>query len=105
MPFRRARLAVAAAFAAGSASAFAPGATLALPALPPAARLSASMLDLVCDEDECALPPSGVMMNDVMVTADTLRSMDLADSMGARRVSGEFLGDDKSVVVFLRHLG
>jgi len=46
-----------------------------------------------------------VMMNDVMVTADTLRSMDLADSTGARRVSGEILGDGKSVVIFLRHLG
>lgn len=62
-------------------------------------------MNLVCDEEECELPPPGVMVNDVMVSAETLRTMDLADSDGLRRKSGEFLGGGKSVVVFLRHLG
>merc|ERR1719382_2380321 len=50
-------------------------------------------MNLVCDEEECVLPPPGVMVNDVMVSAETLRTMDLADSDGLRRKSGEFLGE------------
>jgi len=54
----------------------------------------------------CAQPEFGVLMNDVPVSAATLRSMDLADATGTRVRSGSLIGyREKAIVVFLRHLG
>jgi len=105
MPRKIRAVAMAAACAGASALAIPAHGLMAAPLPTSCLPLRPTMMDLVCDEDECELPPPGVMMNDVMVTADTLRAMDLADPTGTRRMCGEFLGDEKSVVVFLRHLG
>ena len=48
----------------------------------------------------------GIVMNDVRVTGDTLRSMVLSDVDGASVRPSELIGEEgRAVVVFLRHLG
>jgi len=77
----------------------------------PAAHHARSALRLmevssVTGAEDCGCG-SGVSMNDVQVSAATLRGMDLANMDGERVQSGSLLGsaDGRSVVVFLRHLG
>jgi len=74
---------------------------------PLAAR--ASCLAVVMQQPKAAWreEDGAVMVNNVRVTGDTLRSMVLADADGARVRSGSLLGaqDGRAVVVFLRHLG
>ena len=80
--------------------------------LAPRAAASAVRAHALCAADAAELPcaqpdaPGGVLMNDVLITGTTLRSMTLADASGARVRSGSLLGDEgRAVVVFLRHLG
>ena len=54
----------------------------------------------------CEEASGGVMMNEVRVTGETLRSMVLADRTGNRVTAETLIGSDgKAVVCFLRHLG
>lgn len=58
-----------------------------------------------CVEDECFLEEQGVLVNDVNVKPSTIRNLQLQDANGATTRLADKLGDDTSVVVFLRHLG
>ena len=70
-------------------------------------KLSYSMLQNMseCKEEECALPDD---FFDVAITSEKsaiLRSTVLSNVQGKTILLGDTMGPDKSVVVFLRHLG
>ena len=58
---------------------------------------------LVCRATETAAEAVKPLTRDV--TADFLRSLRLFDQNGDKKELGSLMGADKSVVVFLRHLG
>jgi hypothetical protein len=58
-----------------------------------------------CVEDECFLEEQGVLVNDVNVKPSTIRNLQLQDANGDTTRLAAKLGEDTSVVVFLRHLG
>ena len=59
--------------------------------------------DCGCDD---VTPAKTVLVNDVVVSAASLRSLTLADAAGRPTRAGELIGDDGAAVVcFLRHLG
>merc|ERR1719502_2231118 len=72
-----------------------------------AARGAVARLALPAVDEDCGCTqPGSIMMNDVLVTATTLRSMQLADASGARATISSVIGEDgRAVVIFLRHLG
>eukprot|EP00965_Chrysotila_dentata_P196938 6177898-Pleurochrysis_carterae.AAC.3 len=53
----------------------------------------------------CGTAADPLFVNGISVTADKLRSLTLVNSKGERVTVGSQIGDGKSVVVFLRHLG
>ncbi len=62
------------------------------------------------DDDDCGCddvtPAKTALVNDVVVSAASLRSLTLADAAGRPTRAGELIGDDGAAVVcFLRHLG
>ena len=62
------------------------------------------------DDDDCGCddvtPAKTALVNDVVVSAASLRSLTLADATGRLTRAGELIGDDGAAVVcFLRHLG
>jgi hypothetical protein len=62
-------------------------------------ELTPSDMESPCDDMEPAIA------DDSQVTGSTLRSIALKDASGAMVEMAEAMGDGKSVVVFLRHLG
>ena len=61
--------------------------------------------DCGCD-DVATTPAKTALVNDVVVSAASLRSLTLADAAGRPTRAGELIGDDGAAVVcFLRHLG
>jgi hypothetical protein len=48
---------------------------------------------------------AAVKVGDKMVTGNTFRELELLDLYGTKRSINEVMGPDKSVVIFLRHLG
>ena len=59
--------------------------------------------DCGCDD---VTPAKTALVNDVVVSAASLRSLTLADAAGRPTRAGELIGDDGAAVVcFLRHLG
>ena len=80
------------------------------PALAPSPRVTSLQLSgLAPTTEDCGCEASSadsVMMNDVRVTGNTLRSMTLSDVNGERVTADSLIGKEgKAVVVFLRHLG
>tara|TARA_B100000513_G_scaffold195585_1_gene126597 strand:- start:2960 stop:3346 length:387 start_codon:yes stop_codon:yes gene_type:complete len=73
--------------------------------LPPTLSFMQPPAGMDCEEEECALP-SGIYVNDVLVSGETLRSMELLDARGSLTRASSIIGDEGSaVVIFLRHLG
>jgi hypothetical protein len=51
------------------------------------------------------LPRGQVNIGNKVVTTDVLRNIQLENALGEKVKLGSLMGDGKSVVVFLRHLG
>jgi hypothetical protein len=58
---------------------------------------------VICRATQTAAETAKPLTRDV--TSDMLRSLKLFDQNGDKRELGSLMGADKSVVVFLRHLG
>lgn len=72
----------------------------------PVPSMQSPLTDAANEACGCEESPGGVMMNDVRVTGETLRSMVLADRTGDRVAAETLIGNGgKAVVIFLRHLG
>merc|ERR1712087_587356 len=72
----------------------------------PVPSMQSPLTDAANEACGCEESPGGVMMNDVRVTGETLRSIVLADRTGDRVAAETLIGNGgKAVVIFLRHLG
>ena len=70
------------------------------------AYMQESSGEAFCEEDECALPEVGLLVNDIEVKPSTIRNLELQGASANSVRIGDVVGDEgKALVVFLRHLG